>query len=73
MLQRSYYGKCASPDRFLDSVQSIVKANVALDSLPGVKNDPSIHFDAEAFEDGQQLLYERNSQINIVAGTVFDI
>ena len=44
---------------------------MALDSLPGVKNDPSIHFDAEAFEDGQQLLYERNSQINIVAGTFF--
>ena len=35
---RSYYGQCASPDRFLDAVLSIIKANVALDRLVTKRN-----------------------------------
>ena len=67
LLYRSYYGKCASPDRFLDAVLSIVKANIALDSQPGLKEDPTLHFDAEHFLEGKQALFIRNNQINIVA------
>jgi hypothetical protein len=65
---RSYFGECASPDRFLDSVRAIVTANVELDSQPGVKEDPSLHFDAEAFDEGLLELFVRNNQINTVAG-----
>ncbi len=31
----AYYGDCASTDRFLQAVQSIVDANAALDTQPG--------------------------------------
>ena len=64
MPTRSYYGNCASPDRFLDSVLSIIKANVALDSQPGLKEDPNVHFDAEMFEDARQMIFVRDNQIN---------
>ena len=37
-------------------------------SQPGLKENPALHFDAEAFEEAKQLLYVRNNQINIVAG-----
>ena len=37
-------------------------------SQPGLKENPALHFDAEALEEAKQLLYVRNNQINIVAG-----
>jgi len=45
-----------------------VASNIVLDGQPGVKEDPTLHFDAEAFLQGQRELLLRNNQINTVAG-----
>ena len=37
---RAFYGECASPDRFLAAVQSVVDACIDLDSQPILKEDP---------------------------------
>ncbi len=39
---RAFYGDCASPDRFLAAVQSVVDACIDLDSLPVLKEDPGL-------------------------------
>ena len=67
-LFQSYFGQNASPDRFLDAVFSITATIVEMDSLPGLKNDPSLHFDDEVFEESARLIRQRNNQINSVTG-----
>mgnify|MGYP001265962780 FL=1 len=65
---QSYFGQNASPDRFLDAVFSITATIVEMDSLPGLKDDPSLHFDDENFEESARLIRQRNNQINSVTG-----
>ena len=46
------YGECASTDRFLLAVQTIIDAASQQDNTPGIKEDPAEHFDAEALSQG---------------------
>ena len=65
---QSYFGANASPDRFLDAAFSIISSLVELDNLPGLKDDPTLHFDNEEFEEASRLIRQRNNQINAVTG-----
>ena len=65
---RSYFGANASPDRFLDAIYSIVNSNVEMDSQPGLKDNPALHFDEEAFLPGQKEIRLRNNHLNTVIG-----
>ena len=65
---QSYFGANASPDRFLDAAFSIISSSVELDNLPGLKDDPTLHFDNEEFEEASRLIRLRNNQINAVTG-----
>ena len=67
-IYRSYFGQNASPDRFLDAVFSIITSLVEMDNLPGLKDDPSLHFDDETLQDAARQIRQRNNRINSVTG-----
>merc|ERR1719320_534688 len=64
-----FNGDCASPYNFVKAAKDIVDMNIAMDVLPGIRDDPKFHFDAEFISESQDLLLQRYSQI-ISAATV---
>ena len=58
-LYQMFLGDCASPDRFILAVNELVDNAAKLDILPGLKDDPKFHFDAESLLEAQATLVER--------------
>ena len=58
-LYQMFLGDCASPDRFVLAVNELVDNAAKLDILPGLKDDPKFHFDAESIPEAQATLVER--------------
>ena len=58
-LYQMYLGDCASPDRFILAVNELVDNAAKLDILPGLKDNPKFHFDAESILEAQATLVER--------------
>ena len=52
-LYQTFLGNCSSPDRFILAVNSLVDSAAKLDVLPGIKNNPKFHFDAETILEGE--------------------
>merc|ERR1711962_1139679 len=58
-LYQTYLDDCASPDRFILAVNELVDNAAKLDILPGLKDNPKFHFDAESILEAQATLVER--------------
>ena len=58
-LYQIFLGDCASPDRFILAVNELVDYAAKLDILPGLKDEPKFHFDAESILEAQATLVER--------------
>ncbi len=64
---RAYYGECASTDRFLQAVQTMVDAGADLDTQAGVGQDPGYHYDAEAFDAAAERLRDYYANVVVAA------